>query len=83
MGNEWLAHGVDIDLNHAPISWLSTVTVMPPLVVKLNLKVNQMDVSTEFKNAVLEDVVYILPPPGLENLVLNFKSLMMLKALYG
>lgn len=62
-------YGVDYDSTHAPLSILSTLRVLLSLAVKLKLKIHQMDVSTAFLNAILDDVVFVCPPPGYENLV--------------
>lgn len=78
------AHGVDYDLIHVPVSRISTLRTVLSISVKLNLKIDQMDVTTAFLNAALEDeIIFVRKPPGYENLVPKGKSIRLLKSLYG
>lgn len=77
------AHGVDYELNHVHVSSMSTLRILLSLAVKRNLKVNKMEVSTAFLNAVLDDEVYVKPPPSFEHFIPRGKSIKFLKALYG
>lgn len=76
-------YGIDYDLTHAPVSRLSTMITIPSLAVKLKLKIHHMDISTGFLNAVLNDLVYVIPPPGYEHILPKNKSFLLIKALYG
>lgn len=69
---------IDSDLTQVPVSRLSTFRKELSLAVKLTLQVNEMDVSTAFINDVLNDFVYVKPPPGYEHLVPRGKSLMLI-----
>lgn len=76
--------GIDNALTHAPVSRMSTMHTILSLALNLKLNVHQMDVSTAFFNAPLDDeVMFVNPPPGYEILVPPGKSLRLVKALYG
>lgn len=42
-----------------------------------------MDVTSEFLNSILNDVIYITPPPCFEHLLPVGKTIRLLKALHG
>lgn len=71
------------DLTHAPVSFMSTLLDLLSLSVKLKLRINQMDVTPAFLNAVFDYSVYFHPPPPFYHLIPIYNSLKFFKSLYG
>lgn len=49
------SHGIDYDLTYAPVSRMSTLSTILSMVVRFNLKIHQMDVTTAVLSAALTD----------------------------
>lgn len=75
-------NGVDYDLINVPVLRMSTLRMVLSLVVKLQLKPHQMDLSTEVLNAVLNDTIVVKTAPVYEYLILDIKYIQYLKDPY-
>jgi len=75
--------GVDYGLTFAPVLRLATIRVLLAFAAATGMHVHQMDVSTAFLYALLEEEVYVRPPPGYEHVVPKGKILKLLRAVYG
>lgn len=60
---------------------MTNIPVLLSLASKFNLRVHQMDVTTEILNSIMEEAVY-LNPPGYDHLVPPGYSLKLRKYLY-
>lgn len=71
--------GIDYEETFAPVLKFSTLRILIALATSLNLQMEQMDVVTAFLNGVLDEVIYMKPPPG----YWEGRKLKLKKALYG
>ena len=51
---------------YAPVARISTVRVVLAVAASFGMTIQHMDVSTAFLNGILEEEVYMTPPPGLD-----------------
>ena len=72
--------GRDFGEVYAPVSRHTTLRMLLGVVTAQDLELQQLDVQTAFLNGELEEEIYLLPPPGVEN---DGKVWRMNKALYG
>jgi len=76
-------YGVDYELTFAPVSRLTSFRVLLAHAAALGMEVHQMDVSTAFLYADLDEEVYVYPPEGLRHTIPKGKVLRLLKAIFG
>jgi transposase InsO family protein len=73
--------GVDYDETFAPVAKLSSLRAILALAAELNWEVHQMDVKSAYLNGVLEEEIFMEPPPGFD--VPDGMVLRLIKAVYG
>ncbi|CAH9098391.1 unnamed protein product [Cuscuta epithymum] len=76
-------YGKDYKDTFAPVAKLNTVRVVLSLASNLSWNLWQMDVKNAFLQGELEEEVYMVPPPGLEDLCKPGQALRLRKAIYG
>lgn len=59
-------HGIDYDQNHSPGFKISTLRVIQVFfcATPLIILVHQMDLNTSFLNVMLEESIFVTPPPS-------------------
>ncbi|KAL8103324.1 hypothetical protein AgCh_027768 [Apium graveolens] len=75
--------GIDYDETYAPVARLEAIRIFLAFACHKGFKVYQMDVKSAFLNGVLEEEVYVIQPPGFEDLTHPEYVYKLYKALYG
>ena len=75
--------GVDYDEVFAPVARSATFRILLTISSARKLVVQQFDVKTAFLNGVLEEEIYMKPPPGSVNVEDSDKVFKLHKSLYG
>ena len=73
--------GVDYDETFAPVAKLASLRAILAIATELNWEIHQMDVKAAYLNGILDEEIYMSPPPGFdipEGMVLKLN-----KAVYG
>ena len=79
MGFTQLA-GIDFTETYSPVARLTSIRMILSLAVLLSLEVHQMDVEAAFRNADIEEEIYVSMAPGYET---PGRVWRLLKAFYG
>lgn len=72
--------GVDYDEVFAPVARSETVRLLLSTAGAMKYEVKQYDITTAFLNGILEEDIYMKPPPGVES---NGKVYKLKRSLYG
>ncbi|XP_073016671.1 uncharacterized protein [Primulina eburnea] len=75
-------YGIDYSETFAPVAMMNTVQVLLSIAVNLDWPLQQLDVKNAFLNGMLEEEVFMDPPPGFEG-TCGKKVCRLKKALYG
>jgi hypothetical protein len=73
--------GIDYDETFAPVAKLSSIRTFLALAAELDLEVHQMDVKSAYLNGLLEEEIYMEPPPGFD--IPEGMVMKLVKAVYG
>jgi len=75
--------GIDYTETFAPIAKLEEIRLLKSYVVNHGIILYQMDVKSAFVNGVIEEEVYVMQPPGFEDLKHPDHVYKLKKSLYG
>ena len=75
--------GIDFTLTYAPVARLTSVRIIFTIAAANKMLIHQMDVSTAFLYAPLQEDVFVIPPDGYCDSVPQGKAYKLDKAMYG
>ncbi|GJU04450.1 retrovirus-related pol polyprotein from transposon TNT 1-94 [Tanacetum coccineum] len=75
--------GIDYDETYAPVARLESIRILLAYACALDFKLFQMDVKSAFLNGFINEEVYVVQPPGLNDFEKSDHVYKLKKALYG